>query len=171
VVPGSEALGEIARRFGAEVLHADGSLDRGALARRVFRDPAARAELEAITHPPIRALARERFDALETEGHPLACYVVPLLYEGGLETKYSPVVVVTASQAQQLERAAGRDQVATERIAERLRSQMPLAEKARRADYVIDNSYSKQAAFAEADRVLAAICARFGVDSARYGAA
>jgi dephospho-CoA kinase len=134
----------------------------------VFQDSAARAALEAVTHPRIRALAKRRFEALEAAGHPLACYVVPLLYERGLEREYTPVVVVTATEAQQLERATQRDAVSEAQIAARIRAQAPLADKARRADYVIDNSGAKSAAFSEADRVLASICESLGLDPTRY---
>src|SRR5690606_28062270 len=111
VRPGAPALEEIVQTFGREVLAADGALDRRALAERVFTDEAARKRLEAITHPRIAALARERFAQLEAEGHTLACYVVPLLFERGLEDTYRPVVTVVASERAQIERAAARDAV------------------------------------------------------------
>src|SRR5690606_30757804 len=157
VRPGTPGLDAIVRAFGADVLTADGALDRRALAERVFADEAARKRLEAITHPRIAALARERFARLEAEGHTLACYVVPLLFERGLEDTLRPVVTVVASEDAQLERAAARDAVSREHVAARLRAQLPLEEKARRSDFVIDNSGSLASAFAQADRVLDAI--------------
>lgn len=170
VRPGSAGLRQIRERFGSTVVQPDGTLDRAKLGERVFGNPEDKAALEAITHPAIRAHARERFDGLRRAGEPLACYVVPLLYERGLEAEYSPVVVVNATREQQLARAAARDGASPEQIAARLRSQLPLTEKVRRADYVIDNTGSRERALADADRVLAAICERLGLDPARYPA-
>lgn len=164
----SDGLREIRARFGDGVIRADGELDRAALARRVFGDDAAKAELEAITHPKIRALASERVRALEAAGELLACYVVPLLYERGLEADYSPVVVVNATTEQQLERARARDRASTEAIEGRMRAQMPLSEKVERADFVIDNSGAIEDTLDQADRVLDAICDDLGIDPKRY---
>lgn len=171
VQPGSEGLAEVVTAFGPEVLDAQGALDRAALARRVFSSSSERAKLERITHPRVRALSRARFTELEARGEPLACYEVPLLFEVGLDAAYRPTVVVSAGAAQQMERAMRRDQQPRAAIEARIAAQMPLSEKADRADYVIDNSGSPEATQADADRVLAAICAELGVDPARYFAA
>ncbi len=168
VEPGSEALREIQARFGPDVIAADGRLDRAALATRVFSEPAARRALESITHPRIAALAEHKLDELAARGEPLAAYMAPLFYENALEKHYSPVVVVTANEAQQLERAARRDGVSAKDIEARLRAQMPLAEKAARADYRIDNSGTLGETWTQADRVLDAICSRFSVPLERY---
>jgi dephospho-CoA kinase len=168
---GSPGLAEIAAAFGPEILDVQGELDRAALARRVFADPAQRAILEAITHPRVRALARARFAELDSHGEPLACYEVPLLFEAHLVADFHPIVVVSCSEAQQLERAMRRDGKPEAAIRARITAQMPLSQKARLADYVIDNSGSFDATRADADRVLAAICRERGVDSARYFAA
>jgi dephospho-CoA kinase len=146
----------------------DGTLDRARLSALVFADSEAKRALEAITHPRIRALARERFSALEAAAEPLACYVVPLLYERGLDAEYAPVVVVSATENQQLQRATARDRASNEQIAARIRAQLPLGEKVERADFVIDNSGSIASALVRADAVLDSICERFGIDVARY---
>jgi dephospho-CoA kinase len=168
VSPGSAGLSAVAQRFGAGVLQKDGSLDREALARVVFSDVQAKEALEAITHPKIRELARERFEALAAAGEPLACYVVPLLYERGLQSEYSPVVVVSATPAQQLERARARDAAPQAAVEARLRAQLPLGDKADLADFVIDNSGSLADALDQADQVLDAICRQFGLEPSRY---
>ncbi|HWA74856.1 MAG TPA: dephospho-CoA kinase [Polyangiaceae bacterium] len=168
VSKGSEGLTEIIAAFGAGILTSTGELDRSALAHRVFGDPAQRALLESMTHPRVRALARERLSEIEARGEPLACYEVPLLFEAGLTDTYRPTVVVTCSPEQQIERAMRRDGATRERILARISAQMPLSEKARRADYVIDNSGDLATTKANADRVLALVCADCDVDSARY---
>lgn len=168
VEPRSEGLAEIVAAFGEEVLDDSGALRRDHLAQKVFGDPSQREKLEAITHPRVRSLARERFAALEAEGEPLAGYEVPLLYEVGLDREISPVVVVTARPEQQLERAMRRDGATPEATLARIAAQLPLAEKARRADFVIDNSGPAAQTAAAADRVLDSLCERAGVDPARY---
>jgi dephospho-CoA kinase len=168
VRPGSPGLSEVAAAFGAEIVTSAGELDRAALARRVFGDPTQRALLESITHPRVRALARERLSEIEARGEPLACYEVPLLFEAGLSDTYRPAVVVTCSPEQQIERAMQRDGVTRASIVARISAQMPLSEKARLADYVIDNGADLATTKDNADRVLGRVCAECGVDSARY---
>jgi dephospho-CoA kinase len=165
---GSEGLAAIRERFGDGVIGADGTLDRAALARVVFGDEGAKAALEAITHPRIRTLARERFAALERDGALLGCYVVPLLYERGLESEYSPVVVVNATPEQQRERARLRDAAPEEAIEARMRAQLPLSDKVEWADFVIDNTGAIEDALEQADQVLDALCLQFGIDPARF---
>jgi dephospho-CoA kinase len=170
VAPGSPGLAEIAREFGAEVLQGT-ALDRPKLAALVFADPAARQRLESITHPRIQALRDARLRELEQRAEPLACYEVPLLFEKGLEASLRPVVVVSAPEALQVERARQRDGASEAMTRARLAAQLPIAEKAARADYVIDNSGPLADTWAAADAVLQRVCEAVGVDPARYFAA
>ncbi len=157
VRPGTPALDEIVGYFGPEVLGSDGMLDRPALAEIVFRDEEARATLNGIVHPRVREAAREAFTAIESSGATLACYEVPLLFETGLHEIYRPVVVVSATPEAQLERAVNRDRAHARAIQARIAAQMPLAEKARQADYVIDNGGSLERTLEQADAVLEAV--------------
>lgn len=170
VAPGSPALAEIAREFGAGVLQGT-ALDRPKLAAIVFADPAARERLERITHPRIQALRDARLGELAARGEPLACYEVPLLFEKGLEAALRPVVVVSVPEALQVERAQQRDGASVAMVRARLAAQLPLAEKAARADYVIDNSGPLADTWAAADAVLRRVCESVGVDPERYFAA
>lgn len=170
VAAGSAGLAEVVREFGAEVLRG-GALDRAALARVVFADPAARARLEAITHPRIQALRDARLAELGAAGEPLACYEVPLLFEKGLDAGLRPVVVVAVSEPLQIERARRRDGSSEADVRARLAAQLPLAAKVARADYVIDNSGPLAATLAAADEVLRQVCRAVGVPSERYFAA
>jgi dephospho-CoA kinase len=167
VLPGSAGLRDIRNEFGASVI-AGGVLDRKALAAIVFADPAARARLNAITHPRVQALRAEREQALAAAGEPLACYEVPLLFENGLETELAAVVVVTTPEPIQIKRAMARDRASEAEVRARLAAQLPLAEKVARADFVIDNSGSREATEARTDEVLRALCVRLGVDPSRY---
>jgi dephospho-CoA kinase len=166
VTPGSAALAEIAQQFPSAVQ--EGRLDRKRLAAIVFADPAQRSKLEAITHPRIRALRAARLSELEAEGQPLAGCDVPLLFETGLDAELRPVVVVFAPEETQIARAVARDGSSPAEVRARLAAQWPLAEKVRRADYVIDNSGPPATTRAATDAVLATLCAALGVDAARY---
>jgi dephospho-CoA kinase len=167
VEPGSPALGEITREFGADLLR-DGALDREKLAQLVFADSEARLRLEAVTHPRIQARRDELLRELEAAGEPLVCYEVPLLFEKGLDAGLRPIVVVSVPEPLQIERAQRRDQATEAMVRARLGAQLPLAEKAARADHVIDNAGPLAATLAAADEVLRRICAELAVDPARY---
>jgi dephospho-CoA kinase len=168
VAPGSEALDEIAQAFGAELVQG-AVLDRKELARRVFGHPDQLQRLELILHPRIEALRRERLARLEASGEPLACAEIPLLFEKGLDAQLSPIVVVSAPEALQLERAGLRDGASRQALQARLDAQLPLAEKLARADHVIDNQGTLEALRTRADGVLREICRALGVDARRYG--
>ena len=167
VTPGSDGLAAIVREFGPEVLRGD-ALDREALARRVFSDPAARQRLEAITHPRIQARRSELEREYSAANHPLIAYEVPLLFEKGLESGLRPVVLVSAPEPVQLERAMRRDGASEPMVRARLAAQLPLADKVARADHVIDNSGPLAQTLHDADEVLRRVCAALGVDPARY---
>ncbi len=168
VAPGSAGLAEIVADFGAGVLDAAGELDRPALARIVFNDEAARRRLNAITHPRVRELTALRVAELAATGEPLICYEVPLLVESGMADALRPVVVVSAPEALQVERVMARDGATESDARARIAAQMPLADKVRVADFVIDNTDSLAVLESQADEVLDQICARLGVDAARY---
>lgn len=139
VAVGKPAWRAIADRFGSAVLRPDGSLDRKALAGLVFRDSQALASLNRITHPPIIALAGERLAAAAAGGALVCVLEAPLLYETGLDREVDRVVVVITEEVTQLARLMQREQLTEDEARLRLAAQLPLAEKARRADYCIVN--------------------------------
>ena len=127
--------------FGREIVAADGTLDRAAVARRVFADPAVRAEVEAIAHPIIRSAAEERLRAARDENKRAAVLDVPLLFEAGWDALADETWVVALPREEQLARLLARDKAMDAGEARaRIAAQMPLAEKCARADVVIDNS-------------------------------
>jgi dephospho-CoA kinase len=136
LVAGSPVLGAIVEVFGSAVLDDDGNVDRGVLAERVFADAGARARLEAILHPEIRAL-----EEAEAGSPPAAEIVVTeasLLVETGSHDRYDRLVVVTAPEAIRLDRLESRG-LPRDAARRRMAAQMPESEKTRVADYVIDN--------------------------------
>ena len=168
VAPGSAGLARVSEYFGPSVLTETGELDRAELGKIVFSDPEARRTLDSIVHPIVRQLAAERFREIGERGEPLACYEVPLLYEVGLDRTYQPVLVVNAPLSLRQERIAQRDGFDPTQVAARIAAQMPLEEKVRRADYVIDNTGSVEELAAATDAVLAALCDGLSVPVSRY---
>jgi dephospho-CoA kinase len=168
VAPGTAGLRAVVDAFGRGVLDADGALDRRALARIAFSDEVARKRLEAITHPRISRLSLERALELSARGEPLACYEAALIVENGLADTLRPLVVVACPEPIQLARLRARDPAAAEDALARIRAQKPLSEKVGAADFVIDTSGTLEEGARRTDEVLAAVCARVGVDISRY---
>lgn len=153
VEPGSPGLRRVVEAFGPEVLTEDGAMDRAAVRRIVFRDPAARARLEAIIHPEVGRLRDEEEARLQEAGERIVVHDIPLLFEVGIEDRFDAVVLVDAPEHQRLERLVrdrGLDEAEARRMIE---AQMPAEEKRARADYVIDNDGSLERLEKLADEV------------------
>src|SRR5574341_1364186 len=145
VEPGEPAHAEIVDEFGRGVLQPDGTLDRKRLGAIVFADPEKRKRLEAITHPRIRErFARTLAELVAREFAGIVIFDAPVMIESGNYKDMDRLVVVVTDAATQRARALERDGDGEE-IERRIASQMPLAEKVRLADYVIDNSGGRAA--------------------------
>jgi dephospho-CoA kinase len=139
VEPGGPGLSQIVGAFGVEAIGKDGRMDRKRMGRLAFSDSSVRARLNAIVHPLVRDLAAREWARLEAEGVRVAGYDVPLLFESMSPTSYRPTVVVYAPEEVQVARVMARDNLREDEARSRVLAQMPLAEKARLADVVIDN--------------------------------
>lgn len=142
VAPDSPGLAAVVARFGATVRTAEGTLDREALADRIFGDPAARRDLEAIVHPIVYQRLGEWFEAQSKcagSHSSVAIADIPLLYETGRAADFDRVIVAACPVEQQLGRLALRG-YSDLQARQRLESQLPIAEKVRQAHYVIDTS-------------------------------
>ena len=137
VVRGSPVLAAIVDRFGAGLLLPGGSLDRSAMARIVFADRTARADLEAIVHPEVYRRIREWLANLPPHTS-LAIADIPLLLETGHEHEFDRVIVCGCDPAEQIRRIVARDGLSEAEARARLAAQWPIEEKVARADYVID---------------------------------
>lgn len=157
---GSEGLAAVVAEFGSDVLLPDGGLDRPKLGRIVFADDALRRRLMAITFPFIGRLLQERFDAAERTGAAMMVYESALLIENGAHAGWRPLVVVRVDERTQVERLCTRNVLGIDDASARIRSQMPLDEKAALADYVIDNSATPDETEAGFERVYDALLAR-----------
>jgi dephospho-CoA kinase len=145
VAKDSDGLKAVVRRFGGGVMTPDGDLDREALGRIVFEDPAARHDLEAIIHPVVYgAISRwfEWLDANERSGthtDTIGIADIPLLFETGHQTDFDAVIVAACRRDQQIERLMARGLTRTD-AEHRLAAQLPIEEKTRGAEFVIDTS-------------------------------
>jgi dephospho-CoA kinase len=137
VAPPSPALAAIAARFGAEYLLPDGGLDRRRLRERVFGDPAALRELEAITHPLIR---QRILDWHAAQTAPYCILSVAILLEAGMDRLSDRVLVVDVPVATQLQRLVGRDGIAEPLAQQMIAAQASRERRLARADDVLDNS-------------------------------
>jgi dephospho-CoA kinase len=135
VAPGSDGLAAIAAIW-PQTLDAHGSLDRAALAAIVFADDAARAQLNAIVHPRVRALGAQR-EAAASAG--LVVHVVPLLFETDFWQRCERTVVVIAPLDVRLNRVIARDHVGRDDVERRMAAQIDPADARARADYAIEN--------------------------------
>jgi dephospho-CoA kinase len=137
VAPGTEGLARVVAEFGADVLAADGSLDRAKLAQIVFADPDRLAALNAIVHPYVGRRSAEIMAAAPADA--VVVYDVPLLVENNLQEQYDVVVVVDASPEAQLRRLVrGRGMNDSDARA-RMAAQASRAERLAAADEVIHN--------------------------------
>lgn len=139
----------IGREFGAAIFSASGDLNRAQMRSIVFADADKKRALEQILHPRIRrqwSLEAER----RRNSNDLFFADIPLLYETGGETLCDSVVVVACSPSVQLERLVARTQLDRSAAEQMIRSQMPLAEKIRRADHVVWNNGTRGVLAAQA---------------------
>jgi dephospho-CoA kinase len=151
--PGQPVLREIAQRFGRAVFSADGRLNRPALAQVAFADSSARADLEAILHPRIRAAWQAQALAWRAAGRPCAAVVIPLLFETGAEPLFDAIICVACTRALQWRRLSGRGWT-NDQIRRRLEAQWPVEEKITRADFVAWTETTLEALAAQLERVV-----------------
>lgn len=162
VEPGQPALAELVARFGAEILRADGTLDRPALAARAFADDEARRDLNRITHPRIAAAAAAEIAGHVRAGAPVVFYEAALLVENRLHEGLAGTIVVSVAPEVQAARLARRDGLPAEQVAARVAAQAPLADKLAVATWVVDNSGDRAALADEVDRLWRRLEERFG---------
>ena len=150
---GTEASAMIAARFGADILTADGAVDRAKLGPIVFADAAARRELEAIVHPAVYRAIAAGVRAFELVGNDRFAVVdVPLLYETGAEKHFDRVVVTACSEQAQLARLRERG-ISADAARLRLAAQWPTDRKASRADFVVNTDGTFEETDAQVEQI------------------
>jgi dephospho-CoA kinase len=158
VEPGEPAYREVVAEFGPGVVQADGALDRKKLGAIVFADAARRKRLEQITHPAIRTRFMARLADLTARGFAgIVFFDAPVMIESGNYKNMERLVVVATDDGTQRTRLRERDGIPADEIERKIGSQMPVAEKAKLADYVVENSGDRAATEAQVARVYAAL--------------
>ena len=167
VEPGRPAWTTIVAEFGQDVVTGDGALDRKRLGAIVFANPERRRRLEAITHPAIRERFQARLDELSEKGFTgIVIFDAAVMIESGNYKNMDRLVVVVTDEPTQMSRLRGRDGTDDAEGRRKIASQMPLSEKAKLADYVIDNSGDRQATAEQVRRVFAALMSELEARSA-----
>ena len=158
VAPGEPALAQIAAEFGRDVLQSDGTLDRKKLGAVVFGNAERRKRLEQLTHPAIRDRFQRHLTELEAKGFDgIVLWDAPVMIESGGYRDMDKLVVVATDEATQSARLRGRDGIEAAEAQRKIGSQMPVAEKAKLADYVIDNTGDRAATEARVREVHGAL--------------
>ena len=145
VEPGQPAWQAIVEEFGPAVLSPDQSINRVELGRQVFASANDLHKLNELTHPPILAEIRDRLHRIRTENpRALVGLEIPLLYETNMDKICDQVWVVWVDNETQINRLMDRDGFSRSDAQKRIDAQMPLDEKARQAQVVIDNRFSPE---------------------------
>lgn len=129
-----EVRERIVARFGQEVYHTDGTLDRQAMASKVFSDACSLGYVESVLYPALNAWFAEW---AERQDAPFVLYESALIYEKHIEVLFDAVIVVAASEDTRIRRVMERDGCTEEQVRARMAMQLPQQEKLTRADYVI----------------------------------
>lgn len=153
VLPGEPALLAIQHRFGDQVMHQDGTLNRAALREIIFKDPEQRQWLESVTHPRIRERLLQHLAQLKDQGAPYVLLVSPLLFESNQHALVHRTVVVDVPQALQLSRTQQRDGVSESQVRAILAAQLSREQRLAKADDVIDNSGDHASLMAQVARL------------------
>lgn len=154
VEPGKPAWRDIVRAFGKQVLSPDRSLDRHALAKIVFRNRAKLKKLNTIVHPRVaREQTRLTREIARKDPDAVILYDAPVLIEAGAHKRMDKIVVVSADQETQIKRLRNRNHLSRTEALRRIQSQLPLAQKVKLADYVIDGTLSFEQTKNEVQRI------------------
>ena len=152
--PGTATTRKIAAKFGDVFLKADGSVHRARLGEHVFRDAAARQQIESIVHPVVWDTIQKWFDDLN---QPMGVASIPLLYETNHEGDFDFVIVTLCPPQVQLQRILDRDRLSEEQALQRIAAQIPAQEKANRANFVIQTGGTMAATDRQVDELLSTL--------------
>lgn len=149
---GQPALKKISQTFGSDFLHVDGRLDRAKLGSYIFSQPSEKDKLDAIMQPYIYQQIVQKIK--QHAQAPLIVVDMPLLYEFHYETLVDQVMVVAVDEHTQLERLKQRNHLTDLEAKQRIQSQMPLSEKKKRADVVVDNNGSLEQTYQQVEKIV-----------------
>jgi dephospho-CoA kinase len=158
MLPGGEAYDAIVREFGPDVLDAEARISRRKLSGIVWNDPERLKKLSSLVHPPVREREeRQMAEIAQADPRAIAVVEAAILVETGRYKSFDRLIVVACTLELQMERALERGTYSKEEILARLSRQLPLEEKLRVADYVIDTSGPKEATLEQVRKVYGAL--------------
>jgi dephospho-CoA kinase len=158
VEPGEAAYDQILKHFGQEILLEDRSINRSKLGEIIFNHKEERMVLNGIVHPAVKERMNEKQAAAKARGEWLIVMDIPLLFESEFTDLVEKVILVYVDEDVQLERLMKRNHYTEAEAMARIRSQMPLIEKKKRSDFIIDNNGSLE----QTQKQLNAILNRLG---------
>lgn len=153
VEPGSSILSLLESKFGSQIINQDGSLNRQTLGKIVFRDAQKMKQLNEIMHPKINQVLIQKAQMLAKDGYTLVFLEIPLLFETNNAVGVDRTIVVTVELKEQQMRLIERNHLTSLEAQQRIKAQMPLIEKIRMADYVVENKEQDQM-HAQVDRII-----------------
>jgi dephospho-CoA kinase len=142
LVASSPVFGSLVQTFGQDVLSTNGNIDRQKLGAKIFANSDLRLKLDAIVHPFVRKQVALQKQKLLDKGCPLAIYDVPLLFEKQMQKDFDKIIVVTCDPQTQKHRLMKRNGLNEQQASQRIAAQLPMSEKIRQADFVIENNGS-----------------------------
>ncbi|UJL45034.1 dephospho-CoA kinase [Virgibacillus sp. NKC19-16] len=154
VRPDEKAYEKIVHVFGEDILREDRTLDREKLGSIIFADEEKRKQLNSIVHPAVREKMLEQRDAYVKAGEALVVLDIPLLFESKLTHFVDKTVVVYVDEEVQFRRLVNRDGYTEEEAYQRIHSQIPVKEKAEKADAIINNNGSKYESYQQLERLI-----------------
>ena len=140
VDPSHEGFQKVVSSFGSSVVSADGLLNRSALADLVFKSEVLKLELESILHPLIQIEVQKTKLILSQKGEKICFYDVPLLFEKKMQSQFDATILIWCDLETQIARLRARNGLSEQQITDRLKAQLPMAEKLPLATYCVDNS-------------------------------
>jgi dephospho-CoA kinase len=153
--PGGGAFDAVVTEFGQEIVGDDGFIDRRVLGAVVFADPSKLARLNAIIHPVVIHAEEEWFASVRSaDAGAIGVVEAAILIETGSYKRFDKIILTVCERRQQIDRAMKRDGMSRQEVEARLSRQMPLEEKRKFADYIVDTSGDKKSTLASARRVL-----------------
>lgn len=152
VEKGEPALDDIMRVFGKRILHQDGTLNRGVLGEIVFQSSEKKRQLDHIMQPRILSKIKQQISMHSDEK--VIVLDLPLLFEMGYDYLVDDIIVVAVDFETQVHRLQKRNHLTEEQAIQRIKSQLPLVEKIKRADFVVDNNGSREKTYQQVEKII-----------------
>lgn len=140
LVPGEKTWEKVVLSFGEDILRKDSRINRKALGQRVFGDVSQRKKLEQIIHPAVKKNIKEKLKQLRKNRHEWIIMDIPLLFETKMQHLADKIIVVVRNRKLQLKTLCKMKKLSVKEAENRIKSQLPLSEKVKLADFVIDNN-------------------------------